>query len=82
MIDAKHTSVTPLLGILPEQTRDARARAWAFIFQCWQEKQMTTEPAAEPDGRNDVSITNRKEVNDVDQRLNRPSEIVVTYSRK
>ena len=78
MIDAGHTAVTPLSGISPEQARDARARAWAFVFRCWQEKPMVTEP----DVRNDVSITNRKEVNDVDQRLDRPSEIVVTDSRK
>jgi len=48
------------------QARDTRARAWAFVFQCWQEKQMTTEPAAELHGRNDVPIRNRKEVSDVD----------------
>ena len=63
------------LDVTPEQARDARAGAWAFVFRCWQEKQMTTEPAAEPDDPNDVSITNRKEVSDVDHRLDRPSEI-------
>jgi hypothetical protein len=26
-------------GTTPEQARDARARAWSFVFQCWQEKQ-------------------------------------------
>jgi hypothetical protein len=25
--------------LTPEQARDIRARAWAFVFQCWQEKQ-------------------------------------------
>jgi hypothetical protein len=82
MIDAEHTALTPLSGISPEQARDIRARAWAFVFQCWQEKQMAAEPTAEPDSPNDVSITNRKEVSHVEQRLDRPSEIVVTYSRK
>jgi hypothetical protein len=75
MIDAEHTAATPFSGISPEQARDARARAWAFAFRCWQEKQMTTEPAAEPDGRNDVSIRNRMEVSDVDHRPDRPSEV-------
>jgi len=75
MIDAEHTAVTPLSGISPEQARDTRARAWAFVFQCWQEKQMTTEPAAEPHGRNEVSIRNRKEVSDVDHRPDRSSEV-------
>jgi hypothetical protein len=27
-------------SISPEQARDTRARAWAFVFQCWQAKQM------------------------------------------
>jgi hypothetical protein len=75
MIDAEHTAVTPLSGISPERARDARARAWAFVFQCWQEKQMVTEPAAEPDGRNEVSIRNRKEVSHVEQRRDRSSQI-------
>ncbi len=25
-------------SITPEQARDARARAWAFVFQCWHAK--------------------------------------------
>jgi hypothetical protein len=32
-------AIRPLSGISQEQARDARARAWAFVFQCWQEKQ-------------------------------------------
>jgi hypothetical protein len=38
MNDAEHITVTPLSSILPEQARDTRARAWAFVFQCWQKK--------------------------------------------
>jgi len=74
MIDTEHTAVTPLSGISPHQTRNARARAWAFVFRCWQEKQMAGEPSAEPDGRNVDAIRNRKEVSDVYHRPNRPSE--------
>jgi hypothetical protein len=74
MIDTEHTPMTLLSGISLEQARDARARAWAFVFQCWQEKQMATEPAAEPDGRNGVSIRNRKEVSDVDRQSDRSSD--------
>jgi hypothetical protein len=44
--------------------------------------EMAAEPATERNVRSDVSITNRKEVNDVGHRPYRPSEIVVTYSRK
>jgi hypothetical protein len=56
MNDAEHITVTPLSSILPEQARDTRARAWAFVFQCWQEKQVTTEPAPEPDGRDGTKL--------------------------
>jgi hypothetical protein len=36
---AQNISVKPLSGISPEQARDARARAWNYVFQCWREKQ-------------------------------------------
>jgi hypothetical protein len=56
MNDAEHITVTPLSSISPEQARDTRARAWAFVFQCWQEKQMTTEPTPEPDCRDGTKL--------------------------
>jgi hypothetical protein len=31
-------------GISPKQARDARARAWAFAFRCWQEKTAKQAP--------------------------------------
>jgi hypothetical protein len=33
----KRANITyaPLSGITPEQARDARARAWAFVFKCY-----------------------------------------------
>jgi hypothetical protein len=31
-------TISPAPGITPEQARDARARAWAFIFQCHAKK--------------------------------------------
>jgi hypothetical protein len=44
---------------------------------------MAAERAPEPDSRNDAAIVrNTEEVSHVEQRLDRPSEIVVTYSRK
>lgn len=38
---AARTDITfkPVAGSTPEQARDARARAWSFVFQCWQKKQ-------------------------------------------
>ena len=39
MPGAQHITMTPHSGISPEQCRDARAQAWAYVFQCWREKQ-------------------------------------------
>ena len=39
MSGTHHITMTPQAGISPEQSRDARARAWAYVWQCWQEKQ-------------------------------------------
>jgi hypothetical protein len=43
----------PHPGISPEQARDARARAWHFVFQCWQESQMAAKRAPTPNGSNE-----------------------------
>jgi hypothetical protein len=48
MRGTQHIAVKLLPGPMPEQARDARARAWAFVFQCWQEKQRTAKPS-DPD---------------------------------
>jgi hypothetical protein len=49
--------------ISPEQVREARTRAWAFIFQCYQDSQKAAEPASEPAaGDADAIVTNKKEV--------------------
>jgi hypothetical protein len=47
------TVCRPDSSISAEQARDARARAWAFVFECWQEKQMVAERAPAPDARDD-----------------------------
>ena len=39
MARSSYTVIRSEPGATPEQARDARARAWAFVFQCWQEKQ-------------------------------------------
>jgi hypothetical protein len=37
MSDAPHiTRCHPPLGIPSEQGRDTRARAWMYVFECWQ----------------------------------------------
>lgn len=38
-----HMTCRPHPDIAAEQTRDPRARAWAFVFKCWQEKKAAPE---------------------------------------
>jgi 5-methylcytosine-specific restriction endonuclease McrBC GTP-binding regulatory subunit McrB len=76
MPDVPDIAVKPLPGISPEQALDVRAKSWAFVFRCWQAKQMAAEPTPEPNGRNDGAIVRDTEwVSHVEQRPDRPSEI-------
>ena len=55
-----------LLGITPEQARDARVRAWAYVFQSWYTKKgvqheltkNSTRECTRPDkkGNNDADL--------------------------
>ncbi len=36
---ASRFTTAPRSDRSPGRTRDERARAWSFVFQCWQEKQ-------------------------------------------
>ncbi len=45
----------PNVGTTTEQARDARARAWAYVFQCWDAKKgeqhdLTTKAVAQAEG--------------------------------
>jgi hypothetical protein len=63
MSDAPRSFYREHPGISPEQVRDARARAWAFVFQCYQDSQKAAEPASEHDGHVATAIvTSKKEV--------------------
>jgi len=53
------TTVKATPGITEEQACDARARAWAFIFRCYESK---TNPAAGKSVRGDSDGTETKEV--------------------
>ncbi len=71
------------LGKSEESEVSVLTRIYALAIQKYQENEKPAEPAPEPDSRNDAAIvTNTEEVSHVEQRLNSPSEIVVTYSRK
>jgi hypothetical protein len=47
--------------ISPEQARNARARAWAFVFDCWQKKVVETNTSKDDSTylhqRKEVSVT-------------------------
>jgi hypothetical protein len=65
-----------------EALPSALARVYARARHRYEESQKAAEPSPEPDGRNDAAIMrNTEEVSHVEQRLDRPSEIVVTHSR-
>jgi hypothetical protein len=48
MSSARMTT-TPRPSISPQQDRDIRARAWAFVFECYHKKEATR-----PGGPNDA----------------------------
>jgi hypothetical protein len=39
MDDARHIGVKSLSGITPEQACNARARAWAYVFDCFHRRE-------------------------------------------
>jgi hypothetical protein len=52
MRGAGYIATKPLPNISPEQTRDARARAWIYVFERWQAKKgdpldLTNSPTME-----------------------------------
>ena len=66
----------------PKAELDALANIYRFILGC-HAKQKAAEPAPKPDSCNDTAVVRHTEgVSHVEQRPDRPSEIVVTHSRK
>jgi hypothetical protein len=59
MPDAPYITVKPLSGISSDQTRDARARAWAYVFECFNRREIqkggptTSRPDAAKEIKND-----------------------------
>jgi hypothetical protein len=49
-------SRSPHPRLSQEQARAARARAWGFVFRCWQDKQTTAERAPAPNGRDGTTV--------------------------
>lgn len=58
MSDSPRIVCRPHPDVSPEEAQAARVRAWAYIFRCWQEKQMTAEQGPKPDGHDDAKESN------------------------
>ncbi len=59
--DAPVLGVKPTPGITPEQARDARARAWRFVFDCWEQKKAADKNDGEERARKEQHVLqNRK----------------------
>jgi hypothetical protein len=63
MPSAQHIAVKPLPGVSSDQACDARAKAWDYIFQCWQE----TQNAAGATNTNVTRLGNTEGVSDVER---------------
>jgi hypothetical protein len=64
-----------------EEARTARARAWSYILSCYK-KHKAAENTRLDSCDNAAILRDKEEVSHVEQRPDRPSEIVVTPSRK
>ena len=53
--------VKPVPGVRPEQARDIRARAWAFVFECFDhhEKEAVTGRGGEDDASDEFTHEER-----------------------
>jgi len=52
--------VKPTPGITPEQARDARARAWRFVFDRWEQKKAAGRAGGEDDASEESSKEERR----------------------
>jgi hypothetical protein len=47
-MSSRRITFSPRTSMAPEEAREIRARAWAFVFECWRAKQ-EGGPATVPD---------------------------------
>ena len=50
-----HMSSTSRPSISRQQDRDVRARAWAFVLDCYHKKEAATSPVSRPDAERSLS---------------------------
>jgi len=62
MSDTQQPTARLPTGTPPERARDVRARAWLYVFQCWQNKQIAARPGGPDDAEeieNDRTATRK-----------------------
>jgi len=51
----------PHEGVAPEQARSLRARAWRFVFDCWEQKKAAGEVGGEEHARKESKDVSRNQ---------------------
>ena len=51
----------PRQGVAPEQARSLRARAWRFVFDCWEQKKAAGEVGGEEHARKESKDVSRNQ---------------------
>jgi hypothetical protein len=73
--DVSRTIIKSVSNFSPESARDVRARTWAYVFQCWRERQRVAKPA-QPSGCDDHRNSEKDKGGDhVEQLYDRSSQI-------
>ena len=55
-------SGSPAPGVVPEQARDARARAWMFVFECWEQRKAVVKDGSEEYVRKEQRVTEKRAI--------------------
>ena len=57
----EHVVRVPHEGVTPEQARSLRARAWRFVFDCWEQKKAAGEVGGEEHARKESKDVSRNQ---------------------
>jgi hypothetical protein len=63
---AQHITVKSLSSSSPEQDRDTRARAWAFVFESWHTKKGDHHDLTSDSTKNPTTSTDKKGTGNAD----------------
>jgi hypothetical protein len=59
--ERRPTEVRSHLGVSPQEARGARARAWRFVFDCWEQKKAAGEVGGEEHARKESKDVSRNQ---------------------